>query len=107
ERALLAGRQPEVVGDEDAERADEHPQHEAQVEVQETGNEGRQVPLGLVAIVCHQTSSKPPDVAGGGAFRLPTDQTRASSVSSAASLGCPGTTCGRIPAARQPDAQVG
>jgi hypothetical protein len=43
EHAALARSQTEVLGDQDAERADQHPQHEAQIEVQEAGNQRRQV----------------------------------------------------------------
>ena len=45
---FLHGREADALRDENAERAEQHPEHEAEIEVQEAGDQCRKVPRFLV-----------------------------------------------------------
>ena len=52
-RPFCAGSRCRSAGDRDAERAEQHPDHEAEVEIEEGGKQGRQVP-GLEEALAHR-----------------------------------------------------
>ena len=71
-QALLAGIETEVLGDEDRQGAEQHPDREAQVEIQEAGDEGRQMTRFEESVFFHGCGTRVQRKGAAGLFRMRT-----------------------------------
>ena len=71
-QALLAGIEAEVLGDEDRQGAEQHPDREAEVEIQEAGDEGRQMTRFEESAFFHGCGTRVQRKGAAGLFRMRT-----------------------------------